>query len=97
MKRELALAILLWKQVRMTNRIPRKPGTSHWITDRTLDIAFLSTAMAKEAGVVEEYMTVLDELPVLNIQVKQLEPWDDPVPKKGLFNPFINNHKPKEK
>lgn len=75
-KEELALAILLWRNLRSDNHIAKEVNAALPNRLRFTECATdLAIRFAKQCGVKDEFFRLLFELPVMTIEVKELEPW----------------------
>lgn len=68
----MALAILVWKAMRQSPYTWKQ--TARMCPDN-LKAAELALDMAKRAGCLQEFMKWLNRLPVMDITVKEVDPW----------------------
>ena len=72
-KQEIALGILLWKFYRSRC----DSNSLKMTTQNNLPVANKALELAKSAGVKDEYLQLLFELPVMTLRARELEEWTD--------------------
>lgn len=68
----MALAVLVWKAMRQQPYTWKQTARMH---PDNLKVGELALDMAKRAGCLQEFMKWLNRLPVMDITVKEIDPW----------------------
>ena len=74
---ELALAILLWKGWR-----GKPSGTTYgssggrYVSNEMEDAAYRALQLAKRFGVSEQMLRIMNDVPIMSVQVRELEAWE---------------------